>query len=849
MEAMASRRAQGARAQGATGTRGRLGQLWQLPLLLVSLGLFAYAAKLFIDPRSGPTLEQRIEQAAATLKNDRPEAALEQLRGLRDSGKLAKAGKESERIGRPPASADARVHLLQAQAIDALQKQKKLDEPVRHAEIIQHLKDAMAGGVKPDAAIERRLGESYEALDRPKDALEHYRKAIELDPEKAPAVQRKVIDLQLARDDTAAAEAALDEYLKDPRLGENERTWAVGEQSRLLVDRGDFEKAKELLAGASRTTDPVAQGQMDYRLGYCEWKLGNAAEAERLLRAARDLLRTQHPLDADAAYLLGRILQDRGQPRDALSFYEEVIVSHPDSAVALPARIGRGVCRIAAGEDEPGLVDLHEVVRDVDNKEKPSRAKFKDDVVAALNTAATALAQHGNYKGALELLESELKLVPDPAVPAEFYGQVASACEKYADQLDKAAASAPTDAKRLDLGREARRNRVRAADASVTYALKLTASNDKAHAEALWRGIDLYDRAGDLPRAISALELYVAERPGDPTTPDALLRLGRMYQVAGNFDKAIAAYQKIKFGYPQTLAASRSGVPLAQAYVAKGPEFYARAEAALKATLDSPLITPAAEDFKDALFERAQLYYRTGRYEEAVGRFNEITDRYPAEGRMGQILFLMADSYRKSAGLLKEGKGMKSAAAAGGNAGNAGNAATAPAGGGTGVAAGTSAAQNPAQNPAGVASQLAAQAEAATQRRDRLIQARRLFDRVVEQFRTAAPVRDVDKLYLKLAHFYRADCVYDLGGYEEAIRLYDAAALRYQDDPSALTAYVQIVNAYCALGRTEEARAANERARWLLRRMPPEAFKDGTFSVPKEYWENWLKWAGDAGMW
>ncbi len=61
------------------------------------------------------------------------------------------------------------------------------------------------------------------------------------------------------------------------------------------------------------------------------------------------------------------------------------------------------------------------------------------------------------------------------------------------------------------------------------------------------------------------------------------------------------------------------------------------------------LITPEAEEFRDALFELAQLYYRTGRYEEAVGRLEELTERYPQEERMGQLLFLMADSYRKSA--------------------------------------------------------------------------------------------------------------------------------------------------------------------------------------------------------
>jgi tetratricopeptide (TPR) repeat protein len=151
-------------------------------------------------------------------------------------------------------------------------------------------------------------------------------------------------------------------------------------------------------------------------------------------------------------------------------------------------------------------------------------------------------------------------------------------------------------------------------------------------------------------------------------------------------------------------------------------------------------------------------------------------------------------------------------------------------------------------DPAAAAS-LASQAEAAAAKRERLNRARQLYDRAIEQFRIDPPERDLDKLYLKLAHFYRADCMYDNGSYEEAIRLYDAAALRYQDDPSALAAYIQIVNAYSALGKFDDAKAANERAKWLLRKMPPDAFKDVQLSMPRKYWDDWLKWTGGAGQW
>jgi hypothetical protein len=34
-----------------------------------------------------------------------------------------------------------------------------------------------------------------------------------------------------------------------------------------------------------------------------------------------------------------------------------------------------------------------------------------------------------------------------------------------------------------------------------------------------------------------------------------------------------------------------------------------------------------------------------------------------------------------------------------------------------------------------------------------------------------------------------------------------------------------------------------------LRSIPPEAFSEASFAMPKTYWEQLLKWTGEAGMW
>lgn len=778
----------------------RVGDLWQFPLLLLSLGLFGVATYLFVDPRPGPTIDEKIDVARAYLRVSRPEASIEQLNRILATQRLMP-------------DKQAAVHLLLAESLEMAQKQLKISVPANHARIIEQTRLAIGQGAKPDWKVYKRLGESFEALGRPTDALENYRLASAMAPDLSLSLKRKVIDLQLDQTDLGPAEASLDDYLRAVELTDAERAWALGQKSQMLIDQGKFADARSMLAEALRlSTDEAAMGEVNYRLGYCAYKLGDTPEAERFLRVARDQLRVQHPTDADAAYWLGRIYQDRNEHAVANSFYDVVLTSHPGSRVSTLAHLGRATGRIALRNDDAGLMDLQSLVGEIGRR--ASRARFKTDVIDGLRNASQLLGARANFQGALEVLAYEQQLDPDP--PPGFYARLANVYDKRSDQVEQSLPDlAP--AERIKRQQQVRSMRVRAGDSYVAYSRALTVADDTGYGEALWKGIDLYDRAADTQSVISALELFVAERPDDGLAPDALLRLGRSYQATGQFDKAIGSFLRNQFRYPKSLATQKSLVPLAQAYIAKGPDFFNKAEQVLLGVVDNnPQITPEAQEFKQSLMELAQLYYRNGRYEEAVARLEELTQRYPRERQIGQMLFLMADSYRKSATLLE----LRLA----------------------------SSATQPTSGPTGT-SLVAEQVEAMGAKRDRLAKARDLFDRVVETYRLAPPETDTDKLYQKLAHFYRADCLYDLGQYEESIRFYDAAAFRYQDDPSALAAYVQIVNAYAALGKLPEAKTANERAKWLLRRMPQESFTDGSFSMPKSYWEQWLKWTSESGMW
>src|SRR5881409_4021273 len=97
-----------------------LAQLWQLPLLLLSLSLFGYAAYLFIDPQPGLTIDQKLDIARKYLDNERPKASLELLNKILTTDKL-----ESD--------AQGRVHIMLAESLEMAQKQQKLHIAANYA--------------------------------------------------------------------------------------------------------------------------------------------------------------------------------------------------------------------------------------------------------------------------------------------------------------------------------------------------------------------------------------------------------------------------------------------------------------------------------------------------------------------------------------------------------------------------------------------------------------------------------------------------------------------------------------------------------------------------------------------
>lgn len=804
-----------------------LAGLWQMPLLLVSLGLFTLAAYLFINPQPGPGFREQIERARRDVRSDRYDAAIGRLNDVLASP-------------HEPAEA-AEAHLLIAEALDlSIQRSRRSETPAAHRRILRETKQALESGATETPEIADRSARSWEALGNVEQAAAGWRSAVRMlgelgRDEEAVPMRQSTIDMLIHHARPTAAAEELKLMLDMPTLADDERAWALGELARISVDAGRPDDAMPLLAEAlDLSPDEAIQGQVNFRMGYAAWKLGDRSGAEGYLSLARKQLGTGHFLDAEACFLLGRIAQEKisgdvdfgdtaevnAAARDAIGFYEVVLRDHPGSRVAPKARLGRAVCRLVLGDAQGGSSDLIDSASQA--LRQPSLDPLRPELLDALRRGSRVLVARQDYDGALDLMAHEQLIDAEPG--ADFFLQLGRAFEAHADELAAASKEADATAK-LSLEKQARGLWVRAGDAYVAYSRKLTVVDDEAYGDALWKGISLYEQAADLAETIAALQLFVDERPADPIAPDAMLRLGRAFQATGQQARAVDTLVKLRDAYPQSLAAAEASVPLAQAYVSQGRNRWSLAENTLRAVVENnPVLGPESRVFRAATWELGQLYYRMGRWGEALAKLEEFASRYPEDERRSELMFLRGDCYRQAAAELMDDADDQRVEAQ--------------------VQATTAGAAAPS---AAVAAQRAD--EAKREGRRYLTEGKRFFEGVVAAFAQNQPRNELERTYERLAYFYRADCLFDLGRYEEAIDLYDQAAFRYQDDPSSLSAYVQIVNAYVALDRPDEAKTANERAKWLLRRIPPESFDNGALALNRDRWQQWLDWAGETGVW
>lgn len=782
---------------------------WQIPLLILATGFLAaglWRLRPVVEP---PSFDQLIDKAVA-MKNARlyPEAGA-YIESLMNDPKRPLAGDES-----------GRLHVLMAEVIYAHEQENVIHGGSNAEAILSHLDAAAADGQTMTA--ERRLmrARASEWLGSSSQAVVEYREALAAGIDDPWSIRQRV--LQIEREthqiSTEALHKELDAFIAASDIGEDLRYWAAEQKVMLLAEEGKYQEADRVLTQhADRFQAPTTKDDYAYLRALVAYYLDRAEESERELRVLRDRAIPARPLYARTGWLLGRIMQGHEAPQPALSFFEDVLSKTIPGPYYTLSMLGRAESLAALRRYDESVQAYREVIRLVSEDHYGSLVDLQV-VRQSTTTLYEALRAEGRLADAMAYLRIAAPLAPAgdmrlQMVYAERQGDLAYAIGRQA--LDRARAGASDAEAERQI---ARASFIEAADHYLRLA-KLPVTEDAASSAALWRAAAALDLAGEHQRRAEVLESFIRERPGDTRVPEALLRLGETYQAIDSWDKAIEAYQQNLTDFPRAYWAVRCLVPLAECFL--DTRQMEKAEQTLLRVVDRspddplPLIKPEAQEYRDALFRLGDLYIQSEEYEKAIGRFEEALRRYPEDKRSDRVAFLMADAYRRSAAQIRADL----------------------------------------EDPRKVAFK----DELKVQHQDRLKRAEELFVRVIERYRDRSPdsLSDLDRQYVKLSYFYRADAIYDrsrltdpsdMQPYVQSLQRYDEAAWLYQYDPAAMSAYVQMVNCHLRMGNIQEARKALRRAGWALRNIPEDRFDSTLPGSGREYWEKYLSWLEKTPM-
>ena len=797
-------------------------QIWQLPALVLGLGIFVLGIYVSWPQPEENQFDPVLGEAVLYLK----------ARNIEEAESVLKTRLEPFMDGADRRQ-QAAYHLLWGDLVFLQQELNGWDKPENHYKTLRHYQKAREMGLTLNVNQLQRMAHTLVALKRDQEAMEILDQLKDAPANRRYWVIRKIIERR------RGAGAKIHEVMSlitrfenelreetDREVRREQQMWSVHTQGHGLLEIGQAEQAIEYLqrrmiqfmaAGGDSDLAPLR-----VLLAKAFQHLGEYDESQRWYRLAQQKLKSTDLLNADVLVGLAQIdLAQTGDARSALENFSIAESEYPTAAAYLDALVGRADCEARLGTHPEALEHFGTAVSIVTDARR-RRLDQEGYLVGTIRTHFDLNAGRKDFDLALDYL-SLLHPVYRKVMPSEVMLEFAVIHELIADdrlaefpqdddlmaleQVKISEGSEPSVDSRLQrlAMQEAAVHFGKAGDYYFRHAHAVTGSDDEGFGRSLWASAISFDKAQLWDKAIEVYAEFVKARPNDPRQTEAINRLGLAYQSAGQYEVAAALFKQLIEEHENTPEAYKSLVPLARCHVAT--EAYEDAERVLLYVVtDHPAIRPHSDQFRHALIGLGELYYKIRRFEPAIARLDESVKRYGLSRQGPELRYRLADAYRLS--VLEIDKSLEK---------------TLP------------------QTDA---------VEFRAERARRLELAQNIFGEVISEIESidVSKRSALEKLFLRNAFFYRADCAYDLGKYDQAISLYDLAAKRWEAHPASLVALVQIVNAYSEMGRVQEAKVANDRARWQLDRMPDDAFNDPNLPMTRQHWQQWLRWTSELEL-
>lgn len=792
-------------------------EVWQVPVLALALILLVGAVVNVASKRPKPDFPGILAEIQAMVDEQAYEAALDQLNT-----------RVLPYLDQPSITADDRrlFHTLVARTIYLWQQAATTKRIENYRSVVDEYQQAEREFAKLSPSDSAFLIDSYIALNEINEAMERSKALRDVRPALRYSLIRAMIEKTLAAGKPSQGQAAalLSDLLSETDLPRDLKTWAIAHQTRLMMEAGQTDDAIARLLralprlAASTTAD---LGGLYLALGEAYLKNNVLAEASRQFERASTLLDPTSEEMGRAQLMLGRVSELGKNVEDAKERYEWIIAHLADTPVSMAAQLGLAEVNAARGESERALALFSELVERV---KRGPHATDRETTPEAVGGSLARLAEEAFNLGDAPLAHqyavlAELLFGPDSA-PTPLLKTIGMISLKQAQDASVSAHDPDVeDGVRSAANAVMKQYYLDAARYFGQHATRLVLENSKDYADSLWQAADCADRGGDHEQAMTALREFRAGFPGDPRQAESIFRLAQAHQAQGELADAAALYSGLIESPESGRFSDDSYVPLAQAYLLdNSPDNDDRAMDLLTTVVGGSLGGPNTDNFRDALIALGELLYDKGRaamaksatgevpggidagelFAQAIQRLGEAEERFPKASRIDGVRFRLADACRLSSRVIEA--------------------------------------------KLGEALPDAQRRELEKTRSDRLSQGQAMFEAVRHSLESKDARRRsaLEEVLLRNAYLYGADCAFDMGDFEGAIRKYDAARDRYSGEPASLVAMVQIVNAYLRIGDAKRAATANEYARRFYASLPEAAWNDPNLPMTRRDWQRWL---------
>ena len=786
------------------------------------------------------------EQEAITISEPQLADALEALdSGNREAARNIAADLRLrddlpiEELGGPPFV----LGLVLAQ--DAAEKEAPAERRALNLLVSRYLEEALQAGLPPERKghAEFTLGKALYDCGRYAESLPVLRATLESYPERATEIHRLLAGAYLKD-----ARPQLDQslrfnrlYLTSENLTNQERDGALLTQSQILLKMNDLAGCRQAIEQMSEDSAAalLIEGQIELqegnRLGAAEPR--QSAAAMKKYQSAGQLFTTAAELDPGnreivrmSRYLQGVAHSKLSNYSDAESVFSRTQHSHFNTPEGLAAGFQEAEMQRELGRHSEAIESYRSVLRQAAEMSVYSNPWIPlEELRERTEQAYQAYLRDKDFDRAIALTN-----VLSPMFPIDHATQLQAAAQQAkAEHLMKRAESASPNEVESVLA-EAQAAWRKAGSYFTRLAQQRFAT--RKYPESLWKSATAYLRGHDYRRSKSLLKEYL-EHERELNHPPALTALGSCLLALGEPAEAIEFLEECIESFPKDPHSYRARLVAAQAYTELGQ--LPRSRALLIGNLEHEGLEPSSIDWRESLFALGKTHFREGllyetqsrldgvsgdnperrknalkpleqahdAFQQAILRLSEAVDRDalnqldPFRPETIEARYLVAEAQRQSAKLPLKRLSIVSIETT----------------------------QNKLNDEIKTKLGAAASCYLALQQ-------------LLNQKQDQSSLTDSEQRILRNCYFARADVLYDLKLYEEAIKAYSTATSRYQHEPESLEAYLQIANCHRILNRPVDARGTLKQARIVLERLPADAVFTDTTRYGRAQWTRLLDW-------